>query len=64
MDRRLALRALAYGAGFGVVLSIVRPSRVAAQVPGCLQDALCDASHPCSGCRCNYPPGAKVGYCR
>ncbi len=64
MGRREALRTMACGAVLGIALSVVRPAVVQAQVPGCLQDALCDAKNPCSGCTCHYPPNAKVGYCR
>lgn len=66
--RRLALRTIgrsvAYGASLGIMLSIVRASSVRADdIPGCLQNALCDATHPCSGCTCHYPDGATTGYC-
>ncbi len=66
--RRFALRTIgrsvAYGAGLAITLSIVRASSVRAdEVPGCLQNALCDADHPCSGCSCHYPQGATTGYC-
>lgn len=65
--RRLALQTIggsvAYAAGLGVMLSLLSASNVRAE-EGCLQDALCDASHPCSGCKCNYPEGATTGYCR
>jgi hypothetical protein len=66
--RRLALRTIgrsvAYGAGLAITLSVIRASSVRAdEVPGCLQNALCDADHPCSGCSCHYPQGATTGYC-
>ena len=68
-SRRKALRTvgrgLALGAGLGITLSMIPASKLHAdEVPGCLQDALCDANHPCSGCTCHYPPGATTGYCR
>jgi len=65
--RRLALQTIgssvAYAAGLGIMLSLVSASSVRAD-EGCMQDALCDATHPCSGCKCNYPEGATTGYCR